>query len=160
MNIQKETTLHLKLNLRGGACFEFSSMESSTQKELSPTSPPFFRITDGLNVHLNCKNKSCATAKYGGESIQPLGFGEFDMIHLARNGGKMCRVCFGPAKMTTCGFYGCRYFWTGVRENEEEDTGKGGTIPNKYKEMDESTQERWSKLEIRVYKEVVYSKLT
>lgn len=65
-NIQKESTLHLVLRLRGGGgpmSFEFSDLKKEVYLEFNSDAPEYRTINSGLNISGKCVKVDCEAYK-------------------------------------------------------------------------------------------------
>merc|ERR1712000_102782 len=76
-NIQKETTLHLVLRLRG-AGFNFNELKSMEVKKWSNNAPNYRIAKQGLCYEGNCNTEYCDA--YKKQCVIPKGFGCFDVV--------------------------------------------------------------------------------
>lgn len=156
-NIQKDASLEMILKLRGGG-FDFSDLEKVNTYEVSSDNslPSFFTICHGMNIKILCKNKHCATNKYGGTAIIKKGYGVFDMDIEKDNA--ICPSCYQFAEMRTCGFYDCQYEYEGETELGKVKNGRGETVGEKYSEFsdDKTNMENWKYLTFKVFKRPIY----
>ena len=124
-NIQKESTLHLILRLRGaefgGSGKLFTDPEKVEPKGLKfSDKAPFYRaVTKGMNLLGICENKNCMAFKK--EVIYKFGFGTFDIINDMKKNPPECPACeFRLREVTTCAFWQCKYSYVGVKyENKQ-----------------------------------------
>jgi len=118
-NIQRESTLHLVLRLRGGG-FSFSNM-STQGVSYSEEAPPFRTVKPGLNLEVSC----ICTDYY---LVVPEGMGKFD---IAEKTHAACPSCGQRSTVVRCGFAHCRYSFRGLTEGDREQSG-GGEANKKY----------------------------
>eukprot|EP00735_Rhodelphis_limneticus_P008748 TRINITY_DN2237_c0_g2::TRINITY_DN2237_c0_g2_i1::g.6704::m.6704 TRINITY_DN2237_c0_g2::TRINITY_DN2237_c0_g2_i1::g.6704 ORF type:complete len:382 (-),score=20.94,sp/P0DJ25/RL40_TETTS/60.23/2e-29,ubiquitin/PF00240.18/6.6e-23,Rad60-SLD/PF11976.3/9.9e-14,zf-RING_2/PF13639.1/6.8e+02,zf-RING_2/PF13639.1/1.3e-06,zf-Apc11/PF12861.2/8.1e+02,zf-Apc11/PF12861.2/0.0049,zf-rbx1/PF12678.2/5.4e+03,zf-rbx1/PF12678.2/0.0025,zf-C3HC4_3/PF13920.1/1.8e+02,zf-C3HC4_3/PF13920.1/0.0047,RINGv/PF12906.2/0.83,zinc_ribbon_4 len=114
-NIQRESTLHLVLRLRGGGpemAFVNLSDRSIIEQVAFSKDAPFWRyVTKGLNIEGKCSNAQCKVYK---KSVWcKIGLGDFDLI--IDNAKIHCPSCQQYVVPVTCGFYGCYYRHYGTR---------------------------------------------
>ena len=76
-NIQKESTLHLVLRLRGGTSFNFNSLLDKIKKVFSSSAPSYRTVTSGLNLLAKCVTPECKA--YQKSVWVQKGFGEFNI---------------------------------------------------------------------------------
>ena len=113
-NIQKESTIHLLLHLRGGLdVFSFNHMEN--EKKIAFGEGPSWRaIIAGLNLCGTCTNKDCV--EFGQPVWIPKGIGIFhiDIESLMSE----CPCCYEiTSDINNAGFYGCFFSIEGEKEN-------------------------------------------
>ena len=118
-NIQKESTLHLVLRLRGGgggAQFaDISNTEAKESLEFSSSAPDWRTCKQGINLEGRCMNVDCPA--FYQLVIIPISLSKFDLI-LDQSKSK-CPVCAQFVKPNTCGFLDCYYSFTGIKISEE-----------------------------------------
>lgn len=153
-HIQKESTLHLVLPLRGGGGgFNFSDMENATKRNVGTEGPKHLTITQGFNINVSCNNENCETQGTMGRSIIPKGLGVFD-IDREKSKGEICPVCFEPVEFLSCGFFNCFFKYNGVLQEGITKEGKGHTFDGTYLEYNgdsKSSQTTWRHLKITAY---------
>ena len=124
-NIQKDSTLHLVLKLRGGG-FGGTGKNFTDPEKVEPKGikfsdkAPFYRaVTKGMNLFGICENKNCMAFKK--EVIYKFGFGTFDIKNDMKNNPPECPACeFRLREVSTCAFWQCKYSYVGVKyENKE-----------------------------------------
>jgi ubiquitin len=100
-NIQKESTLHLILRLRGGGGelapdFTFSDINAEYKSYKFTNNAPDYRTwCRGLNSECLCENAQCDSR--GQKVIHRMGFGKYDARTLASHRHK-CPTCQVPAR--------------------------------------------------------------
>ena len=116
-HIQKESTLHLVLGVRGGgSLFNFSDMNCYKLCEFSETAPDWRAVSHGLNLEGVCSNTNC---KAFNEKVWiNFGFGNFKVKKLVTIG--KCPICHYVAdKIKNCGFFNCYYSCQGTKVNND-----------------------------------------
>lgn len=131
-NIQRGSTLHLILRLRGGACsLSLSDLHGARSFRQWDEDAPSWREADrGMCLDAPCSNKLCESA--GSDVIVSLGYGSFDV--LAEAFAARCPACDAPidsaaAEIT---FNNCAWHWTGRKAGEDRDSSGDGRVGNKY----------------------------
>ena len=152
-NIQKESTLHLVLRLRGGGWsgFSFCSMSSNsiekTKWGTTDDAPAWRQACNGLNYEGKCANRSCAAHGKKG-NIFHAGFGQF---HVGRTKGLKCSVCGtrpAAAALVTCAFSNCAWSFEGEKLDGSEHTGSATAGDAYYRMPTGDGPEMWSFLKI------------
>ena len=119
-NIQKESTLHLVLRLRGGgiAPLEFNNLENQELREFATDAPDWRIVDQGLNVEGRCNNQEC---KAHNQIVWvQKGFGKFHMSEITCT--SVCPMCSEIVTgVKNCGFFSCRYGIEGVQIKPEGD---------------------------------------
>ena len=167
-NIQKESTLHLVLRLRGGGppCFNFIDIEKGKVIELcfSKNAPEWRSVIKGLNLFGICENEKCKA--YKKEVIHKVGFPK-KKFSIGDNITEIkCPICDCIIISKTCGFWECEYQFIGDKIEKGKmihvDTNPK-VVGNKFEYFspDESPSILWTKLEIYVIElqEIKYSLL-
>lgn len=118
--IQKESTIHMVLNLRGGGggqlFADISNGAGAVKLEWSNTAPFWREATPGLNLEGKCKNSQCQA--YGkGNVIMKMGNITFDLM-LDQELCK-CPVCSEFVEPLSCAFYNCEYTYSGLKKVTE-----------------------------------------
>ena len=129
--IQKESTLHLVLRLRGGGGIpmNFVNVDKGVIKNLhfSDSSHEWRMVTEGLNLFGICKNKDCRA--FDKEVVHIVGIDrKFNLQNNVLN--ITCPICKGIIIPKTCGFWKCEYQFVGDKIEE----GKLKHIDTKSKE--------------------------
>ena len=114
-NIQKESTFHLVLRMRGGgaAFADVSVDEAKLQLEWNRDAPDWRVVTKhGLSMEGKCRTKGCPAA--GHMVIASLGMGCFDLVdgtalNFALAKKCVCPMCKQKFKPETPGFTNCYY---------------------------------------------------
>ncbi len=135
-NIQKESTLHLVLRLRGSGMpdFSFADMSAVDRREWGKEAPAWRVAAYGLNLEGKCRHPGCEAAKAcegGDRVILPVGMVEaFDLS--SGRCDRCCPVCkteMDPDTITTLAVASCVWSWEGrVRLPDgrtEKKTGSG-----------------------------------
>ena len=149
LNVQKESTFHLVLRLRGGGGgppIPFANLANESASEslaVSDTGPKRLTIRQGLNLHGLCENPKCEAHNL--EVIQPKSFGAHTLSPTMT-----CPICHEKSKSTTCGFFRCNYMIEGTQEdgtfyNSGQKTADGSDYL-RFNEVD--NQANWLKLVI------------
>ncbi len=118
--IEKESTLHLVLRLRGGG-MPFNTFEKPKQAELSDTAPDWRLITSGINLEGTCENKECKAygclvwIRIGFKTITlneaPPAYSEDDPPAYPQFACPMCR---DGVEVKNVGFFNCAWTIDGV----------------------------------------------
>ena len=145
-NIQKESTLHLVLKLRGAGSFEFASMQKLKPVTFSSSAPSYRIVRPGLQLQGYCRNTSCKV--YGQCFVCNIGFGIFDAEYL--NSNCKCPMCYLQFDHIGVGFYKSHITVTGIKESGESVHFEKQIPECEYESNDGNTT--WTKLEIIVKK--------
>lgn len=119
-NIQKKSTLHMVLRLRGGGCvdpaFAFADVERIAKKLKlgSAGSGPTWRgVSPGLAIEGTCTNRACVAR--GECVVVNLGFAHFDLardwLHVC-----VCPMCKELVEPETAGYSRCRLRAVGLKK--------------------------------------------
>jgi hypothetical protein len=127
-NIQRESTIHLVLRMRGGGGgFSGPNVKSSPQKhEWSKVELPKWRNqTRGLNFGGICNKKECEAHKQ--EVFFKYGYGIFDYGSELKS--IVCPICGSIIECESFWYNNCRIFFSGMfHEEGESSEQKGFTI--------------------------------
>lgn len=125
-SIQNESTVHVVLRLRGGGGGGFGFSDMLMQKSALELVPD-----DAKDVHCHLTEPGlvlkypCSCIKNWGPSARVsecVGCGDFNLDDIIfRN----CRLCNANVKADACGFYDCRYQWTGKTSAGQTRCGRG-----------------------------------
>ena len=112
--IQKESTLHLVLRLRGGGFpLEFVDVEKGIVQNLSfsDSAPRWRAVKQGLNIFGVCKNSNCEA--FEKEVVYQVGIihTKFNLQENVTN--IKCPMCQKIILPKTCGFWQCEYQFVG-----------------------------------------------
>eukprot|EP00735_Rhodelphis_limneticus_P008747 TRINITY_DN2237_c0_g1::TRINITY_DN2237_c0_g1_i2::g.6702::m.6702 TRINITY_DN2237_c0_g1::TRINITY_DN2237_c0_g1_i2::g.6702 ORF type:complete len:380 (-),score=40.22,sp/P62975/UBIQ_RABIT/73.68/6e-30,ubiquitin/PF00240.18/7.7e-24,Rad60-SLD/PF11976.3/9.9e-12,zf-RING_2/PF13639.1/1.8e+03,zf-RING_2/PF13639.1/6.7e-07,zf-rbx1/PF12678.2/2.5e+03,zf-rbx1/PF12678.2/5.9e-05,zf-Apc11/PF12861.2/5.3e+02,zf-Apc11/PF12861.2/0.0016,FANCL_C/PF11793.3/2.9e+02,FANCL_C/PF11793.3/0.011,zf-C3HC4_2/PF13923.1/7.2e+03,zf-C3HC4_2/ len=113
-SIQKESTLHLVLKLRGGGDVEFADLSDRRiikQIAFTKDAPSWRSVIKGLNIEGECANDACKAYKQS--VFCPIGMGDFDLILDVEK--VHCPACKQHVVPVTAGFYGCYYRHCGIK---------------------------------------------
>src|SRR3990167_2909183 len=118
-NIQKESTLHMLLRLRGGgfAPLSFVDMEKPIERKFSDTAPAWREVIKGLNLEGRCKTVDCVAQ----DKLVWVkkGFGVFDINKEVYNA--LCPMCKKEtSEVENLSFYACKYSVDGKYKDKEE----------------------------------------
>jgi len=148
-NMQKESTLHLVLKLRGGGdpsadpSTRFVDLSEGKTETIawSKSAPKWRSAAKGLCIEGKCKNSECQA--FDKMVIVNMRFGVFDVIMDQYK--TKCPVCGEHVKPITAGFNNCKYRWTGIKVPKSEQEPpltcmekKFISVRNKYLRFDES----------------------
>ena len=161
--IQKESTVHLVLRLRGGGGgaslpLEFVDVEKGVIQNLSfsDSAPRWRTVENGLNIFGICKNQKCEA--FDEEVVYKVGITN-KKFNLQENVLNMkCPMCDKIIIPKTCGFYKCEYQFVGDKiENgdlKHVDTKCKETVGNNFEYFNpyESGNSIWTNLNIYVIK--------
>jgi ubiquitin len=164
-NIQKESTLHLVLRLRGGGggypCqsnFVDLSKNQFSDHNFSKKAPDWRRCSAGLNIEGICTNSACKA--FNNQVICMTEKPVFDLIcDLDKITCPMCRKNIKPL---TCGFTNCEYTWAGTKVENDQLVKfrhqKWTSIYDQYRYFDpqKSGTVKWTQLKIMT--KVIHSK--
>lgn len=112
-NVQRESTLHQVLRLRGGGGQDFADVTKDENLEIRKFSkgkaPKWRTVHSGLNIEGICRNSSCDACDCF--VIAPIGNNSFDLCS---------QFCFCPncgyvVKPITCGFFKCYWSFKGIK---------------------------------------------
>jgi ubiquitin len=147
-NIQKESTLHLILALRGGGGngFDFASMQNFKSVTFSDEAPDYRTVRPGLQLRGYCKNSQCVA--YNDLFVCNLGFRIFDAKHL--DSECKCPVCKLQFNHLSIGFYKANIVVDGVKQSGEKVHFEKRFETCEKEENDGST--KWMQLKIIVRK--------
>ena len=112
--IQKESTLHLVLRLRGGGIpLDFVDVEKGVIQNLSFShkAPRWRSVQEGLNLFGICKNEECEA--FNKEVVHKVGIinKKYNLQENILN--IKCPICDGIVVPRTCGFWKCEYQFEG-----------------------------------------------
>ena len=116
-NIQKESTLHLVLRLRGGCANEFVdvSNESAIRNYEWNSSAPDWRIAEeGLCLEGKCTNRKCKA--FNKMVIYNHGYETFDLCEKSAT----CPMCYKGIDVIKPGLNNCLYRIEGLKANSHE----------------------------------------
>ena len=122
-NIQKESTLHLVLRLRGGGnpigmkFVDITQTSKATVHQWSTSAPDWRIVSPGLCLEGKCTNKDCKA--YGKWVIVNKRLGTYDIARDQHT--NKCPMCEKYVKTEKCAFNNCCYAYTGImlQENGE-----------------------------------------
>ena len=119
-NVQKESTLHLVLRLRGGGrgveppqFVNVANEDGLHRQVLDPKAPDWRVAGEGLNLEGVCKNRACKA--YQEMVVMPQGLGVFDLITDCDATSCKCPCCGKFVQPTTCAFSDCMWKWVGLK---------------------------------------------
>jgi len=145
-DIQKESTLHLVLKLRGGSCsLEFNSLNTPVVQKFAQTAPDYRTVAQGLSFQSTCINSRCEA--YNNTIYVNKGLGHINIGAVILK----CPKCQQKAKSSTnCGFYLAKWKFTGVTQKEEEVEIPGKTETEDYYTWKNGENTNWRSLEVQV----------
>jgi hypothetical protein len=144
-NIQRDSTLHLVLRLRGG--FSFVDMSSAIREKFSDDAPNWRIVQPGLSWQGTCKNTRCDA--YNSVVIINEGFGVFVVEELRM--GAVCPMCNRVVRdVDNCGFYKASWRFWGKLDTSKEKRGEGRADTEDYTTFSRDNQAGWSELIIEV----------
>ncbi len=112
-NIQRGSTLHQVLRLRGGGFQEFADVTKDENLEIqkfSNSEAPKWRVVNrGLNIEGVCSNSSCDA--YKKDVITSIGSNSFDLCSQFC----FCPICKHMIKPKTCGVFRCYWSFKGIK---------------------------------------------
>ncbi|KAI9208769.1 uncharacterized protein BJ171DRAFT_213184 [Polychytrium aggregatum] len=116
--IQKESTLHIVLRLRGGgAMVDFVDVSDSTIRQVqewSSEAPRWRYATNGMNLEGKCDNASCGAYKQW--VILQVGFNDVDFFDEDdKNKIPPCPMCKRYVKPVTAAFSNCSWRFSGMK---------------------------------------------
>lgn len=120
-NIQKHSTLHLVLRLRGGSSFVDVSNESAIRNYEWNSSAPDWRIAKkGLCLEGKCTNSKCKA--FNQMVIYNLGYETFDLCgnSATTKNSATCPMCHKGIDVIKPGFNNCLYRIEGLKTNSHE----------------------------------------
>jgi len=120
-NIQKESTLHLVLKLRGGFLPDFVDVtrtDALRSRQWSTTAPDWRITRKGLALEGCCHNPNCQA--FNKMVVMNLGFINFDLIVEDEEACKKCKcpMCNNPVKPIKPGFNNCLWKITAVKKSD------------------------------------------
>ena len=152
-NIQKESTLHHVLRLRGGGCgFDFADPEKGCVKHKSSDSAPSWRVaTRGLSLEAKCTNAACKA--HGKNVIIQVGYGIFDMGELPYEHNQ-CPACKQEVAETATKFWmhKCEFAWKGRKSESPTKVCEGSVSYGDalYQSKDCTAGTNWKSLKFTV----------
>ena len=119
-NIQKESTLHVVLPLRGGGgdAFVDVTKTSALKTKSWNESAPEWRLADrGLVLEGRCRNRNCRAANE--MVIMNLGFMNYDLMNPSNEAKKLCAcpMCKQPVKPIKPGFNNCLWKLSAIKKD-------------------------------------------
>ena len=135
--IEDGSFLQLLYKLNGGGTeVDFKTDGSNTvQQGFSNTAPKYRTVYEGINLEGKCTNPSCIAN--GKMVIMPMK-DQKEIDFVSKNDSFVCPQCHKEVSPITCGFYKCRFYFTGeTADDEDEDLIKtvkfeGKTSNGKY----------------------------
>jgi len=114
-NIQKESTLHLVLRLRGGGgpgmnFVDITQESKAITQKWSNTAPDWRVASPGLCLEGKCTNKDCRA--YNSWVVINRNMGTYDMARDQHT--NKCPMCSKYVETKKCAFNNCCYAYTGV----------------------------------------------
>jgi len=100
-NIQKESTLHLVLRLRGGG-FVAPDVNQQDFIQTGKNDYQFFSVSPGLNYAGHCKEKNCVAGKNNEPIVCHRGFGESIRPNEDEDGANLDKSSFDGIKCPGC----------------------------------------------------------
>jgi len=147
-NIQKESTLHMVLRLRGGyISVPFNSLNTEVVVKFGSGGGgcTYRTVTPGISFQSTCINSSCEA--YNETIYVNKGLGHFNIGAVILK----CPICEQKAKSATnCGFYLAKWKFTGVTQEEEEVEKEGKTDTRDYYTWEDGEDTNWVSLEVQV----------
>jgi len=155
--IQKESTLHLVLRLRGGGCdmagFDMADPSRGMRRgEWASDAPNWRACCEGLNLEAVCRNPQCAA--HGKKVIINVGFGAFDMAELPHeNKFNCCPECSKRVPHAAKDFIlsNCTFAFRGRKADQPDRVERGevtcGDAPHRPKGTSDT---RWLSLKVSV----------
>ncbi|CAF4205717.1 unnamed protein product [Rotaria magnacalcarata] len=117
-NIQKESTLHMVIRLRGGDMgvdfVDLSNGSGLKRLNWSTSAPKWCKAGPGLCLEGQCTNRNCKA--YSQAVIMNIRFKKFDMLLDVNQTTCQCPICKEYVKPNTCGFNRCWWCWKGIKE--------------------------------------------
>jgi hypothetical protein len=157
-NVQKYSTLHIVLRLRGGGGSEedihFAPMTTFQRYEWSSTAPSWRKAHKGLCLEGPCKNVQCASFEKS-DVICNMGFSLFTI----GTDSTKCPICNNKIIPTTCAFNNCYYQWVGRKADGELSFSEWKEANDGYTRYDESDDPvkykpgKWKSLQLIARKE-------
>jgi ubiquitin len=150
-NIQKESTIHLVLRLRGGGGmsigFDFNSLTTPVIVALGHEGPDYRNVAPGLNFLSKCIHPGCVA--YNNAIYVKKGLGRFDIAEVAST--LVCPKCRNEAEISTnCGFYLAQWQFTGITREGEKVNSSGRTDTHNYYTWEEGNNTNWRFLKVQV----------
>lgn len=148
-NIQMESTLHLKLRLKGGIAigFGFNSLNTPVVKKFDQTAPDYRTVAQGLSFISKCIHPGCAA--YNDSIRVNKGLGHFDIGSVSAE--LICPQCNRNAKISAnCGFYLAKWKFTGTTQEGRKVVKEGKTDTRDYYTWKEGEDTNWRSLSVQV----------
>jgi ubiquitin len=151
-NIQKESTLHMALRLRGGGDmglgFEFNDFRTSVVEKFAKSAPDYRTVSQGLSFKSMCLYSECVA--YNQMIIINKGLGKFDIG--VSSVTLVCPKCGKKAeRATNCGFYLAKWNFKGITQEGEEVNIPGRTDTRDYYTWEEGGKKaKYMKLKVQV----------
>ena len=130
-DIQKESTLHLVLRLRGGAIIKFTDFKEKEFHQFSSDAPDWRIVDKGLNFYGICKCKFCEAGKNKKEVICHLNLKKNEEFNLVEDKDKIqCPICESTINAKTIGLFKCKVLVSGeyLLENAKNTTEYSDTF--------------------------------
>ena len=157
-DIQKESTVHLVLRMRGGQPpMNFINVDKGVIQNLgfSDSASKWREVTEGLNLFGICKSKDCPA--FDKEVVHKVGINKkFNLQNNVLN--VKCPICDGIIIPKTCGFFECEYQFVGDKIEEGKlkhiDTKSKETKGDNFEYFDpyDNDSSLWTNLDIYVIK--------
>ena len=154
--IQKESTVHMVLRLRGGGLpMNFVNVDKGVIQNLgfSDSAPEWRGVTKGLNLFGICKNKDCRA--FDKEVVHKVGINQkYNLQNNILN--NKCPICEGIIVPKTCWFWECEYQFVGDKIEEGKlkhiDTKSKETKGNNFEYFDpyDNDSSLWTNLDIYI----------
>jgi ubiquitin len=120
-NIQKKSTIHLILGLRGGGASEFVDVtrtDALRTKQWNKTAPDWRLAKEGLTLEGRCRNPNCRAFKE--MVVMNLGFINFDLLSQKSEAREKCKcpMCKHAVTPIKPGFNNCLWKVTAVKKTD------------------------------------------
>ncbi|KAG5191461.1 hypothetical protein JKP88DRAFT_285269 [Tribonema minus] len=147
-SMERDSTLHLVLRLRGGGCgpssLQFADVSNDgaiERRSFSQDAPRWRTVRRGLNMEGYCRDARCKAR--GALVIAPIGMAAFPLGSRCT-----CPMCGSAITPVTCGFNACAWTYDGAKEDGELVRGAWRTAgDDKYERFRESdNMATWSRL--------------
>lgn len=151
-NIQKESTSHIVLRLRGGGDmgfgFGFNSLATPVIYALGHDGPSYRGVSQGLSFKSKCIHQGCVA--FNDVIFVNKGLGKIDIAE--ESASLKCPACGNDAEISTnCGFYLAKWKFTGITsDGKKPDIPAGQTITREYYTWKDGEDITWRFLKVQV----------
>jgi ubiquitin len=152
-NIQKESTIHLVMRLRGGGCasndgrfVDVSNDDLMKTHSFSKEAPNWRICSNGLNIEGKCLNEHCKA--YQQNVIVRQGYTTYIVTPSSKD--IHCPVCWNPITPSTCAFVESFWKFNGVHEDGKQIQSEwkyaDGNGYHRFDEMEKNSTIKWKQL--------------